>query len=193
MVEKEKRQTNILLSLSKLDYLTRSQLQILHNLGGERNAQKVLKRMSNYISCFRDGENIYYLNSKGRAEVGGVVRKRLLQSRHYIMRNYLYIAFGQPDSWMSEQRLRIPKKVTVVADAIFYDEENRIHIVEADHTQKMIKNEKKIEKYKQLIELNVFDSKPKFVWITTTEYRREKLKKLCDGLDTVIFTVSEFS
>lgn len=149
--------------------------------------------MAEYISCFRDGENIYYLNSKGRSEVGGVARKRLLQSRHYIMRNYLYIAFGQPDTWMSEQRLKVPKKVTVVADATFYDEDKKFHIVEADHTQKMIKNEKKIEKYKQLIELNVFDNKPKFVWITTTEYRREKLKALCEGLDAMIFTVSEFS
>jgi hypothetical protein len=105
-----------------------------------------------------------------------MARNKTLQARHSIMRNYLYSAFGQPESWESEQRLKVPKKVTVVADAIFYDEDNKIHIVKADHTQKMIKNEKKIEKYKQLIDLNVFDSKPKFVWITTTEYRREKLK-----------------
>jgi hypothetical protein len=133
------------------------------------------------------------LNAKGRLEVGGIARKRMLQARHYIMRNFLYIAFGEPDTWKSEQRLIVPKEVTVVADAIFYDEEGRMHIVEADHKQLMIKNKKKIEKYNRLRELNVLGDSPKFVWITTTEYRRQKLIELCEGLDSMIFTVSEFS
>lgn len=180
--------------MSKLDYLYRSQLQILHNLGGDRNAQKILKDMSDTVSCFRDGESVYYLNAKGRSIVGGKARNKTLQARHYLMRNYIYIAFDKPESWKSEQRLKTQNtKIVVVADAIFFDEEKRMHIVEADHTQKMIKNEKKIEKYRKLIELNVFGHIPKFVWITTTEYRREKLKQLCEGLDTLIFTVSEFS
>ncbi|MFY0758714.1 hypothetical protein AB1K32_07520 [Metabacillus dongyingensis] len=193
MLVKETRETEILLSLSKLDYLNRSQLQILHNLGGERNAQKILKNMSDKISCFRDGESVYYLNSKGRSIVGGKARQKTLQARHYIMRNYIYIAFDKPETWKTEQRLKVSKKVTVVADAVFYDESNRIHIVESDHIQKMIKNEKKIEKYRKLIDLNVFETIPKFIWITTTEYRRDKLTALCKGLDTMIFTMAEFS
>lgn len=149
--------------------------------------------MNDKISSFRDGESVYYLNAKGRSIVGGKARNKTLQARHYLMRNYIYIAFDKPDSWKSEQRLKTQKtKIAVVADAIFY-EEQRMHIVEADHIQKMIKNERKIEKYRKLIELNVFGHVPKFVWITTTEYRREKLKRLCEGLDALIFTVSEFS
>jgi hypothetical protein len=188
---------NILSKLSLLDYLTRSQIQFINDLGGDRNAQKILKDMSDYISHFRDGENIYYLNAKGRSIVGGKPRSKTLQARHYIMRNYIYIAFGQPDTWQSEQRMELKmkdnKKITVVADALFYDVEKTLYVVEADHTQKMIKNEKKVEKYRQLIDLGAIGKKTKFIWITTTEYRREKLKRLCEGLNTTIFTAAEFS
>lgn len=62
VIEKEQRQMNILSKLSLVDYLTRSQIQFINDLGGrDRNAQKNLKDMSDYISHFRDGENIYYL------------------------------------------------------------------------------------------------------------------------------------
>ncbi|RDY70339.1 hypothetical protein DXT76_13825, partial [Halobacillus trueperi] len=55
--------------MKKLDFLTRGQLQLLHDLKSDRNAQHVLKQMSPFLNTFKDGQNIYYLNNKGRARV----------------------------------------------------------------------------------------------------------------------------
>ena len=69
IVKKVQREENILLSLKKLSYLSRSQIQVLHDLGSARNASRILQHMNNYVSSFRDGENIYYLNKDGRERV----------------------------------------------------------------------------------------------------------------------------
>jgi hypothetical protein len=179
------------LSLRKLDYLSRSQIQRLHRLKSDRNAQRVLKNMSEYLSCFKDGENIYYLNKEGRERVGATkVLKKTAQSRHYIMRNTLYIALGSPATWENEMELAVPGKVSVIADAIYFMNK-RMHIIEVDHTQKMIKNRGKIRRYKKLMELGAFDVQPKFIWITTTELRRKQLKELSEGLDIKVYTISD--
>jgi hypothetical protein len=89
-------------------------------------------------------------------------------------------------------KLAVPEeKVKVIADALF-KKEKRYHIVEVDHTQKMSKNRTKVERYRKLIEYGVFDKDPKFIWITTTEYRRKQLTTFLDGLDYQIFTVKDF-
>jgi hypothetical protein len=150
--------------------------------------------MEQYLNSFRDGggENVYYLNAEGRERVNSErVLKKTSQCRHYLMRNALYIAYGQPSSWKNEMKLEVPKKVKVIADALF--QRNKCyHIVEVDHTQKMTKNRGKIERYKQLIELGVFEKPPVFIWITTTEFRRKQLIKLCEGLDCQIYTAKDF-
>jgi hypothetical protein len=179
--------------LKKLDYLNRSQLQALHNLGSDRNAQRILQQMNHYLSSFKDGEYIYYLNKEGRELVNSSkVLKKTTQARHYIMRNSLYIAFGSPATWKNEMKLEVPQQVKVIADALF-KRDKRYHIVEVDHTQKMVKNKGKIERYKKLIKLGVFDKDPKFIWITTTELRRKQLLSLCEGLDVQIFTIKDFN
>ncbi|WP_251529873.1 hypothetical protein [Metabacillus litoralis] len=57
------------------------------------------------------------------------------------MRNSIYIAYDSPSSWKNEVRIGIKevKNSTAVCDAIF-KQNNRHHIVEVDHTQKMIEN-----------------------------------------------------
>jgi Replication-relaxation len=192
VIKKEQREENILLSLKKLDYLTRSQLQALHGLGSARNASRVMKQLEEYVSSFRDGENIYYLNAEGRERVNSKkVRKKTVQARHYIMRNSIYIAFGCPVTWKNEVKLEVPGEVKIVCDALFV-RDKRYHIVEVDYAQKMNVNKNKIAKYRKLIELGVFEQPPAFVWITTTEFRRKQLTKLCEGLDARIFTVKDF-
>jgi hypothetical protein len=192
-VKKQQRQEAILLSLKKLHYLSRSQLQTLHNLKSDRNASKVLKELSDYVSSFRDGENIYYLNKEGRERVNSdKVLKKTTQARHYIMRNSLFIAYGCPSTWKNETKLEVPGQVKVIADALFI-RDKRYHIIEVDHTQKMIKNKAKIERYKKLISLGVFDIEPQFIWITTTELRRKQLLKLSEGLTVRVFTVKDFN
>ena len=191
-MKRQQREENILLSLKKLNYLSRSQLQTLHNLKSDRNASKVLKSMEKYINSFRDGENIYYLNKEGRERVNSQkVLKKTIQARHYIMRNSIYIAFNSPSDWKNEMKLQVPKKVKVIADALF-TVDKRYHIVEVDHTQKMTKNKGKMERYRKLMELKAFDKEPKFIWITTTELRRKQLLELCEGLDVQVFTAREF-
>lgn len=193
-----KREETILRSLKRLDYLTRGQLQAIHNLKSDRNAQRVLKQMSDYLSVFRDGEHIYYLNSVGRALVNcDKIRKRTGNVQHYIMRNYLYIAFNCPASWRNEMRIRSEgkaKKETVVciADALF-KEGDRYVVVEVDNTQTMKRNQAKIERYRVLKQRGAFGMiAPKFVWITTTEHRRRELTKLCEGLNVQVFTINDF-
>ncbi len=76
-IEKEKREEAILLSLKKCDYLTREQIQKMHDLGKPRNAHRVLSDMEEYISSFtNDRKHVYYLNKDGRERVGATkVRK----------------------------------------------------------------------------------------------------------------------
>jgi hypothetical protein len=147
-----------------------------------------------YVSHFRDGENVYYLNAEGRDRVNATkVRKKTIQATHFVMRNSIYIAYDSPSSWKNEIRLgfKEDKTTRVVCDALF-QRDGRFHIVEADHTQKMSKNRIKIAKYRRLIELGFFQAQPLFIWITTTEFRRKQLATLLEGLNHQIFTINDF-
>lgn len=64
------REEAILSSLMKLDYLSRSQIQRLHSLSGDRNARLILAAMAPYLSRCRSStsENVYYLNKLGARE-----------------------------------------------------------------------------------------------------------------------------
>lgn len=184
--------------MKKLDYLTRSQIQAIHKLKSDRNAQRVLKQMEEYLNVIKAGENIYYLNAAGRALVNcDKVRKSTGNIQHYIMRNQIYIAYGCPESWRNEMRIRsegTTKKdnVTCVADALF-KQGDVFTIVEVDNTQTMKKNQTKIEKYRTLKKRGSFGMlAPKFVWITTSEHRRNELEKLSHGLSTEVFTLADF-
>lgn len=166
----------------------------MHDLGSARNASRIMQNLSDYVSCFRDGENIYYLNKEGRERVNAKKAvKKSTTARHYIMRNSIYIAYGCPENWKNEMKLGFKevKNSTLVCDALFVDN-GRHHIVEVDHTQKMIKNKSKIEKYRKLIEFDYFKKPPFFIWITTTELRRKQLIELCEGLEIQVFTVNDF-
>lgn len=191
-LESEQRTEDILHSLKKLDYLSRSQLQQLHDLGQKRNANRVLQQCSEFLSSFRDIENIYYLNKEGRDRVGSTkIRKKTPQAKHFIMRNYVYIAFECPSDWKNEVKLGIKeKKVINKCDATFTRGGKR-YIVEVDNMQKMSENKKKIEKYRLIAESGVYGS-PAFIWITTTTYRQKQLSELCRDLDCQVFLLSDF-
>ncbi|WP_394557388.1 replication-relaxation family protein [Priestia aryabhattai] len=191
-LESEQRTEDILYSLKKLDYLSRSQLQQLHDLGQKRNANRVLQQCSEFLSSFRDIENIYYLNKEGRDRVGSSkIRKKTPQAKHFIMRNYIYIAFECPSDWKNEVKLGIKeKKIINKCDATF-TRDNKRYIVEVDNMQKMSENKKKIEKYKVIAESGVYGS-PDFIWITTTTYRQKQLSDLCADLDCQVFLLSDF-
>jgi hypothetical protein len=171
-------------------------LQKIHNLGGERNARRILSEMEPFLCHFRDGEKIYYLSKEGRQRIGCTkVRKKTLEARHYLMRNDLYIHFNQPAYWKNEMKIGVKDVVTIITDALF-KLNNRYHFVEVDHTQKMSNNEAKVQRYKQLKNTGVFQEQyghfPQLVWTTTTDYRRKRLEGLCEGLDAKVFTVEDF-
>jgi hypothetical protein len=184
---REEREEQILLSLKKLDYLTTSQIRRLHNLKGARNARKVLERLEPYLCHFREGENVYYLSRAGRDRVeASKVRKKTLQAIHYIMRNEAYIHFGRPHTWKNEVKVS-DSNVTIKADAMFTIDK-KLHFVEVDHLQKMGENRLKVGKYHKLKESgHAF----KLIWITTTEYRKKQLTKLCEGLEVMIHTIAD--
>jgi len=176
--------------LKKLSYLTRSQLQAIHNLGSARNASRIMKQLEPYVCSFRETENVYYLSAEGRQRVGSRrICKKTPQAKHFIMRNSLYIALGCPEDWKNEIKLKLEGELEIIADALF-KVDDRFHIIEVDYTQKMSVNRSKIKKYKRLVE--AMPQQPKFYWITTTDYRRKQLLRLCDGLDVQIFTAEDF-
>ena len=175
-----------------MDYLTREQIQTLHDLKSDRNARRVLQDMGKYLNTFNEGRRkIYYLNKEGRERVGcSKPRSKLTTSEHYLMRNDLYIHLGRPFKWRNEIKWIFgegtKREITVIPDAVF--ERNRtINIVEIDHTQKMKKNRRKVEKYRQLIQYNAFKGMPRLIWVTTTEYRRKAIRELCEGLDVDVY------
>jgi len=153
-----------------------------------------MQNLSDYVSSFRDGENIYYLNKAGRERVNAKkIMKKTTQARHYIMRNSIFIAYGSPSTWKNEIKLGFKeiKNASIICDALF-TQGKTYHIVEVDHTQKMTKNRSKIEKYRKLIEYGFFEKAPKFIWITTTELRRKQILELSEGLEVQVFTVKDF-
>ncbi|WEG14194.1 replication-relaxation family protein [Pullulanibacillus sp. KACC 23026] len=192
------REEQILFTLNDLGFATRSQLQRIHDLGGDRNARRVLNNMSAYLNSFQDRENVYYLNKKGAERIGSdKILTRNQKYQHTLMRNELYIHLGQPNTWKPEVTINVPDKIKIRMDACFNDDRNIPVFVEIDNLQKMIENHKKLEHYKQLKDLKVLQKKygvfPLIVWLTTTKLRRDKIYKISKeyGLKTDIFLKDE--
>jgi hypothetical protein len=182
--------------LKKLDYLNREQLQKIHRLGKKRNANKVLKELSPFLSNFReeDDPTIYYLNESGREYVNSQKERRKNKFVHHvIMRNDIYIYFGYPHEWKNEMRLK-DGEFTVICDA-WFKRDNQFHILEVDSLQKMKVNRSKIQQYKGLYKNGAITQHlgyfPKMIWLTTTELRRKQLKELCEGLPFEIYTIDD--
>ncbi len=147
-----------------------------------------MKQIESFVSVFQDGENIYYLNHKGRDRVASdKVRKKTSTVNHYLMRNDLYIYLNCPSTWKNEIRIisKGKEKITVVTDSMF--QTDHYNLVEIDHTQTMKKNRTKVKKYRRLIERNVFKGMPTLYWVTTTDNRKKQLEELCEGLDCKVF------
>lgn len=186
---KQQRIENILLTLKRFDYMNRSQLQAVHRLGGDRNANRILNDMSEYLCSFRHGlEKVYYLSKEGRDRVKSeVIRKKTPQIQHFLLRNQLWIHLNCPSTWENEFELEA-NNVTVICDAKY--DSNRIPVfVEVDVSQPMNVNKKRIEKYKRIQELT--EQPFRLVWVTELESRRPRLNALCMGLKSRVYTLKE--
>lgn len=171
------RWSEILSSCDQFGYLTTSQIQRLHNLGGRRNALRILHDMSDYLHSFREGETVWYLNSKGRQQIGSQnVRRRTLHVQHTIMRNEVYIAL-RPDVWKPEYAIKWDDQC-IIADALMRVN-GEYTFLEVDITQSMAQNKKKIEAYKALRDTGRWQQKfgvfPGILFVTSNECRRKKL------------------
>lgn len=189
------RQEQILLSLKKLDYLNRQQLQRLHRLGKTRNANRVLQDLAPYLSSYREGyQSVYYLNSLGREYVNSEkVRKKTQFVNHVLMRNEFYLHMKCPVDWKNEMRVK-DGKVTLIVDG-WFKSGGKYHFLEVDSTQKMSENRAKINAYRELQQRGVIAQDlgyfPVLVWLTASDYRKKQLKKLLEGIPARVFTLSE--
>ncbi|MEX3711226.1 replication-relaxation family protein [Cytobacillus horneckiae] len=190
------RQEKILLSLKKQDFLNRDQLTRIHRLGSVRNANRILKELSPYLTSFRENDQptVYFLNKEGREYVNSdKVRRKNKFVNHYLIKNDFYIFIGFPYEWENELKVS-DGTYTVICDS-YFKRDGKYQFLEVDSTQKMSVNKKKIEQYKGLMRngelfkhLGYF---PKLIWLTTTEFRRKQLTLLCKGLPYSVYTVND--
>lgn len=191
-LKRQQREEKILLSLNDMTYATRKQIQIVNNLGGDRNAQRILQRMEKdgLIKAVRYEMKIYYLSNKGKQQIGsnkGDLNKS--QIIHALMRNDLYICLGMPKTWEVERPV-VWGSEKLIPDARF-TQRNEYHFVEIDNKQTMATNIEKIKKYKDLSKVifNQYGHHPTLIWYTLSEARKKKLHDLCKkyGLKYVVY------
>lgn len=170
--------------------MTRNQIQTIHGLKGDRNANRFLKDMEEYLGSFRHGlEKVYYLNKDGRERVKSeVIRKKTPQIQHFLLRNQLWIYLKRPTTWENEVRITV-NDVSIVCDAKFEIKGNIPVFVEVDVSQPMAKNQRKIEKYKRFQELT--GQTFHLIWVTELESRRVRLTELSKDIPGRVFTLKD--
>lgn len=187
------RNEQILLLLKKFDFLTRDQLNSYFKLGTVRNANYVIRNLSDYLQTIRNGyQSIYYLSREGREYVDcEKVRKNGGHVQHIVMRNDMWLHFKCPNDWRNEVKIS-NESTSVIADAVF-TRNGFYHFLEVDNLQSMKENRAKIERYKNMSEslLKQFGYYPTLVWLTTTEHRRKQLESASNGLNCKVFTIND--
>ncbi|WP_161798198.1 replication-relaxation family protein [Aneurinibacillus tyrosinisolvens] len=183
------------MSLDRFSFLTRRHIQQLHRLGGDRNAQKVLQQMEQYLHTFKEGyDTVHYLNKLGREMIGSEKQvKRTLQAKHILMRNDFFFFVGCPITWKNEVKTT-DGKVTIKTDAMFT--RNKQHnFVEIDNTQTMSENRVKMDRYKQLFENGAFQKQfgyfPTLHIVTVNKSRMKRFKDMCEGMPVEVYLVND--
>ncbi|MFD2702765.1 replication-relaxation family protein [Paenibacillus shunpengii] len=193
---KQTRWTAILSSFDTYGYLTTSQVQGLHNLGGRRNTTRILNDMSEFLSSFRDGESVYYLNARGRKEIGSEKPqlRRTQHVGHTIMRNDVIIAL-QPEIWRPEYTIKWDNNA-IQADALLRTK-SAYTFLEVDRTQSMAQNQRKLDMYRALKDTGRWQAKngpfPLLLFITVSVYRAERLREILSksGMDAQVLTIED--
>ncbi|MGU3461258.1 replication-relaxation family protein [Bacillus sp. D48C] len=196
------RQMMILTSIRKLKFATRRHLMTIHDLGGIRNANRILKDLGAFVnSTVYKKEYVYYLNKKGRAlfdDTEKIVPTNRLA--HSLMRNEAWLYLFCPDDWQIETAIRYKiddKKKTIIPDVKFRDEEGILNAVEIDRTQMMNVNSEKLKRYGEftMYYKNKYNGKvPIIHFFTVTKYREKKLEELAAKYDIFVkvYVIEEF-
>ncbi|TCW53664.1 protein involved in plasmid replication-relaxation [Bacillus thuringiensis] len=196
------RQMAILATIRKLQFATRRHVMSVHNMGGIRNANRIMGDLKPYLSKTTQGkEYVYYLNKEGHAlfgDDGKVVSRGKLA--HALLRNEAWLHLFCPDDWQIETDIRYIKnkeKKKIVPDVKFRDEEGILHAVEVDRSQKMKVNEEKLKKYEELTQ--IYKKKhngkmPVIHFFTVTKYREKKLEELAAKYEVFVkvYVIEEF-
>ncbi|MFD1416789.1 replication-relaxation family protein [Oceanobacillus jeddahense] len=182
-MKRQQRDEQILSSLDRLTYATREQLQVINQLGGDRNAQRILSRMEKdkLLLAARMEKKIYYLSNKGKQIIGsGQGKLNRKEITHVLMRNDLYIKLGMPSDWKKERPVKWGEN-KLIPDATFR-KAGEYHFIEIDNQQTMATNIEKIKKYKDLsyIIFQQYNHRPTVIWSASSELRKKKLKDLCE-------------
>ncbi|WP_407268997.1 replication-relaxation family protein [Radiobacillus sp. PE A8.2] len=174
--------------MARLKFATREQLQVINSLGGNRNANRILKEveLDKLIRSFRREQKIYCLTKKGRDMINcdTIPIRREGYVQHTLMANDIFIYKGMPNDWRVEEPTAfktVRGKVKFVPDAV-YSESDRTNFIEVDRHQRMNENRNKIKIYSEL--QSVFRLQkirpPSLTFYTMTQVRKRRLKKICD-------------
>lgn len=191
---------------------TIKQLRKVHDLGGYRNAAKVVNQLKPYIHEYRENEKIIYLNKSGRDLIGSTHEvKQSPYIQHILLTNEAYVYFNCPFDWRTECSLereeKLPKgftlnlgntalksKIKVVSDAIF-TRNGYVHLVEIDNTRGMPDNKKKIDQYAAMWKeiKHIYNLQPILYVFTTSEIRKKKFEQWISkkGLRSQVKTFNE--
>lgn len=191
-MKRQQREEEILSRLDDLTYATRKQLQAINNLGGDRNAHRILLEMEKdkLINSIRTEQKVYFLSNKGKELIGsnqGELKKSWIT--HTLMRNDLYIKLGMPDTWRKEKQVKWGEN-KLIPDATYMNS-GEYHFVEIDNQQTMTKNIDKIKKYKDLshIIFQQYNHRPTLIWATLSSVRAQKITDACtkEGLKFIVY------
>lgn len=175
----------ILTSIRKLKFATRRHLMAIHDLGGIRNANRILKDLSLFVnSTVYKKEHVYYLNKNGR-ELFDDNEKVIPNSRlaHSLMRNEAWLYLFCPDDWQIEAPIRYKvndRKKTIISDVKFRDDDGILNAVEIDRKQTMNINAEKMNRYGEFTVYykNKYNGKvPIIHFFTLTSYRQKTLEQ----------------
>lgn len=181
------RQELILMTLEKLHFASRQQIQHIHELGSDRNAQRVMKSLQLYTNVIKRREGyVYYLNKKGRDYVGATEKvTKSGQVEHALLRNEIYILYSQPDTWKIEDPIEVNGKTFLIPDVKF-KMDGTSYLVEVDRHQTMRNNKLKIDKYAE-IKKHI----PLLIWIIENEKRKPKLEEYLNQNGLNYYVVSK--
>ncbi len=187
------RQMAILATIRKLQFATRRHLMCIHEMGGIRNANRIMNDLSIYTSkVIHNKEYVYYLNQSGHKLFGEGKVVHHSKMSHAILRNEAWLHLFCPDDWQVETEIRYikdNKKKKIIPDVKFRDEDRILHAVEIDRTQKMVVNDEKLKCYEELTKIykQKYNGKvPVVHFFTITKYREKKLEQLAAKYDVFV-------
>ncbi|KAA0789177.1 replication-relaxation family protein [Bacillus cereus] len=187
------RQMAILATIRKLQFATRRHLMSVHEMGGIRNANRIMKDLSSYTSKItHNKEYVYYLNQSGHKLFGEGKVVHHSRVAHAILRNEAWLHLFCPDDWQIETEIRYikdDKKKKIIPDVKFRDDDKILHAVEIDRTQKMVVNEDKLKCYEEFTKIykQKYNGKvPVIHFFTITKYREKRLEQLAAKYDVFV-------